>query len=510
MLGLFGNKSDYPLADLKSAQQVLNEIPKSDALSALQEIIACLESIFDHIEDIRVDQQYAVLRLFDEAAQPFVRKLTREYFALPPLSKFQENRLWTLLEKFYTFNELLHLSVLRRCLKGDRGAATIKAYLPLLVTRGIATLSGRLKFLAARYALIQPDLWAHLAEFYAHAEANGYLEENIPQSAVFSENTSVGREFALLVVWYGLNAGTTSPLNEHIAERLLVPLSKNFRSTNRVEEGSLFAFGLNQSSPPKRVYGDMTLHSSLRFVIVDNVLTQLEAMIKTLKKDIIPEEVNFLGATFDTELVSEVAKHLLNGLTFPMQTRRNPRLKINVNLNVANGFTRMLDQTDVGLNFHQGESENWHIEEISISGYRSVVPASSADRVKIGTLIGSRPENIAHWGAGIVRRMGRDEKNNLHIGVEVLSNKIIGVTLTDHKLANHEEQVALYAHRPNDTGGEAWLIMKPATFSSSRSLNMEYDDKRYLLIPLGLMERGEDYDLARFRRLEQDGSDIEE
>jgi hypothetical protein len=36
MLGIFGKKSDHPLADLKSAQQVLDSVPKNDALAAVQ------------------------------------------------------------------------------------------------------------------------------------------------------------------------------------------------------------------------------------------------------------------------------------------------------------------------------------------------------------------------------------------------------------------------------------------------------------------------------------------
>jgi len=203
--------------------------------------------------------------------------------------------------------------------------------------------------------------------------------------------------------------------------------------------------------------------------------------------------------------VRDTLVRLIGNLTQPPPTRRNPRRKINVNLEVANGFFKMLEQTDVGLNFSQNGRDIWDVEDISATGFRSVVPLSRVDGIKIGSLIGSKPENVPHWGAGIVRRLSRDENNNLHIGVEVLSTQIIGVSLTDRVRTGYdEEQVAMYLNRPADTSGEAWLLMKPDTFSSSRSLNMELGGKGYLLLPLALVETGDDYDLARFRRMEQD------
>jgi hypothetical protein len=159
----------------------------------------------------------------------------------------------------------------------------------------------------------------------------------------------------------------------------------------------------------------------------------------------------------------------------------------------------------MGLNFNHDAGEIWDVEDISATGFRSVVPAARVDGIKIGSLIGSKPENVQHWGAGIVRRLSRDDKNNLHIGVEVLSTQIVGVSLADRvHTADDEVQIALYLNRPNDTSGEAWLLMKPDTFSPNRSLNMDLGGKGYLLLPLSLVETGDDYDLARYRRMEQD------
>lgn len=508
MLGIFGKKSDHPLADIKSAQQVLQDIPKNDALNTVQELTSWIESILELAEDFRLDHEFAVLRMFDEAAQPHVRKLMRDYFAIQPVSKFQESRLWTVLNGFYMQCELVHYDVLTRYINDGRGASGVKPDLALLVSRGIAALTGRLKMSAARYALVEPSLWNHLADFYAHAETHDYQDDAVGLYPGVPGNTSVKQELAALLVWYGVGAGVLSPLHEHITERLIAYAGKGLRVDGQYNANALFVFDLAQPTPPMRVASDATIHPALRFFSVIDELQQLVLLSKTLEKGIVPDEVNFSGATYDVDLVRDILRRLIDSLTQPLPTRRNPRRKISVNLKVANGFFRMLEQADVGLNFFNPDTaEIWDVEDISATGFRSVLPASHVDGIKIGSLIGSKPENVSNWGAGIVRRLSRDENNNLHVGVEVLSTQIVGISLTDRAQAADEDmQIALYLNRPADSSGEAWLLMRPNTFSPNRSLNMDLNGKGYLLLPLALVETGDDYDLARYRRMEQEAA----
>lgn len=504
---IFGKKSDHPLADLKSAQQVLDDVSKSDALNALQELTDWIESIVEQADDFRLNHAFVVLRMFDEAAQPHVLKLLRDYFAVQSLSRFQENRLWTVLNNFYTQSELAHHDVLTRYRNGARGASGIKPELALLSARGIAALTGRLKLLTARYALVEPALWGHLADFYSQAETSGCGNDAVALYPVVPGNTSVAQEFAVLLMWYGVSAGTQSPVQEHITERLLAHAGKWLSVYSQFSGEGLFVFDMGQPTPPMRMTADFTVHPSMRFIGAGEVAGQLNGLLNTLDKGIVPDDLNFCGAKYEVGAVRDVLQRLIGNLTQPLPTRRNPRRNINVNLKVANGFHKMLEQTDAGLNFSHDSGEIWEVEDISATGFRSVVPAARADGVRIGSLVGSKPENVQHWGAGIVRRLSRDEKNNLHIGVEVLSTQIVGVSLTDRiRVANEEAQVAFYLSRSADTSGDAWLLMKPDTFSINRSLNMQLGGKSYLLLPLGLVESGDDYDLARYRRMEQDTS----
>jgi len=227
VLGLFGKKSDHPLADMKSAQLLLDDISKTDSIKALQELSEWLETLRADAEDLRLDHHWAVLRLFDQAAQPHVRKLLYDYFSVQPLSKFQENRLWSLLDGYYTQSDLCHHEVLSRYREGAKGASAIKQELPLICARGIAAIAGRLKLAAARYTLVDPAFWLRLAGHYGLAESQGFqLEPVVIYPAV---NTSVAQEFAALIAWYGTSAGTLNPLQEHISERLFAHLGKGLQ-----------------------------------------------------------------------------------------------------------------------------------------------------------------------------------------------------------------------------------------------------------------------------------------
>ena len=500
MLGLFGKKSDHPLADIKSAQALLEGLPKNDAMKALQELTAWIESAREQTE-FRLDHQFAVLRLLDEAARPFERKLTRDYYAATALSPFQENRLWMVLNEFFAQVLQAYLNVLLRYRNGDKGAASITPLLPLLGARGISAATGRLKSAAVRYALIDQAIWASLAEFYAHAETQQYLDQQVALYAGSAVKTSVRNEFAAVLIWHSSSSGALSRLHMHLAERLSAHLSRCFTVAAKREPNSRFFFDLQHPMSPMRLNAEITPQPGLRFLGVDNLQAQIDALLKTLEKNIVPDEIN-LGGSYEAEAVRAAALHLAECLTASPPARRNVRHNIKASLSVANGFSGLIEKTSIGLDFGIDNDLTWQVEDISASGLRCVLPASGTDGVEIGSLVGIKPEKQERWGVGIVRRIIRDPQNNRHVGIEMLANQVTGVGLRERDADG--ERPALWLASPGGDVREVDLLMDPDTFTGSRSLHVQLDGKSYLLIPLELVEKGEDYDRARYRKIEQD------
>jgi hypothetical protein len=508
-MGLFGKKSDHPLADPKSAQQLLEDLPKNDSLKTLQEITGWVESLRGQ-ENFRLGDRLVALRLLDETARPFEYKLTRDHYSSASLSKFQENRLWAALNEFFTQIAQAYGEVLIGCRDGDKGSSALKPLQALIAARAIYAATGWLKCSAARYAQFDPSAWALLALCYSHAEMEKYLNEPLVLYPGLNANSSVRCEFASALLWWISCASTFKPQQAHLAERLTEHLCSNYTVETQPVAGTLLSFDVVQPMPPVRYTGETTIRPRLRFVGLGGAPAQLDALIKTLGKGIVPDDIN-LGGTYEAETVLEAARRLAAMWSEPPPMRRAPRRRINVNLHVAGGFLSVVEQTNVGLNFSGSDIEGWEVEEISANGFRCVLPPAQANTMKIGLLIGIKPENVKHWGAGIVRRLGRDAENRLHVGVEVLANRVEGVTLHERNHSGTDDnQPALWLIKSNGGKDEAWLLMKRDAFSISRSLNMLAQDKQYLLMPLALVEKGEDYDFARYRMIEQDASSQEQ
>jgi len=505
--GIFGKKSDHPMADMKSAQALLDDLPKNDAHKMLMELTEWIESVADN-PDFKLDHQFAVLRLLDETAQPYARKLAHDYFTPQNLNKFQENRLWLALGNWSRHTAGAYLKVFDRHCSGDKGTAAIKAQLPLLVARTVYAMTGQLKYVCAHYGPVDNAIWGNLALIYKHAEQQQYLDTPLALYSGMAGNTTVKGELGRLLGWYGCGVGFIKPLYMHLTERVVARYCSAIGMDSQPKEDNLFCFDLSHPVAPMRVNVNATVHPSMRFVSMAGMRTKLEELIKTLEKNVVPEDLN-LGGTYDAEPVREAAQYLLNYLAAP-PLRRSVRRGIKVNLNVVNGFTRVVERTDAGLNFSEEQPAHWDVKDISSSGFCTLLSAQGADGISIGSLLGVQPDGVQHWGVAVIRRLMRSDANQLHVGAEILANQIAGVALSQSGGGGggfEDGQPALWLRaKQGDSSGEAQLLMKAETFSPHRSLQTRLDGKNYLLIPIILQEKGNDYDLVRFRLIAQEDS----
>lgn len=497
------------MADIKSAQALLDDLPKNDAHKTLMELAEWIESVADNT-DFKLDHQLAVLRLLDETAQPYARKLMRDYFTPQELNKFQENRLWLALGNWSSHTAMAYFAVFSRYCSGDKGASAIKAQLPLLAARAVYAMTGQLKYICAHYGPIDNATWSSLARICQHAEQQQYLDTPLALYSGVAGNTTVKGELGRLLGWYGCGVNTLKPLYMHLTERIVGQYCSSMDIGVRQDANSLFSFDLDRPAAPVCVKAGSVAHPSMRFVSMVAMQPKLAALIKKLEKGTAPEDLN-LGGIYDAELVREAAQYLLNYLTAP-PSRRSARRGVKINLNVVNGFAKVVERTGAGLNFSEERpAANWDIEDISASGFRTVLPApQGTDGIRIGSLLGVQPDGVQHWGVAVIRRLMRDGASQLHVGAEMLANQIAGVALSQSGGGGggfEDGQPALWLRaKQGELSGEARLLMKADTFSPHRSLQTRLDGKSYLLIPIGLQEKGSDYDLARFRLIEQENS----
>ena len=555
---IFGAKSDHPMADIKSAQALLEDLPKNDAHKLLMELTEWIESVSENT-DFKLDHQFAVLRLLDEAAQPHVRKLTREYFTRNEPGKFQENRLWLVLGNLSKRTADGYYKVFERYCKAEKGSNTIKAQLPLLLVRAVNAMVGQLKFVCVRYGHVDKTIWTNLAQIFSHAELQQCLDTPVSLYPGVAGNTSVKCEAGHLLGWYGCGINTLKPLYMHLTERLVAQYCMTIDVHARQGEHDLFSFDPSRPAAPKRVKvdemtrraqasgagmsssrllpqsagyaitsdlasvvgspsrmasssisnvseADATAHPATRFISMAGMQPKLESLIKTLGKKVMPDDLT-LGVGYDAESVLEAAQYLLDYMTAP-PLRRSVRRKVKINMSVVQGFSSTVERTNAGLNFNEEKPVQWEIEDIGANGFRTVLPAQVSDEIRIGSLLGVQPAGVQNWGVAVVRHMIRDDQNQLHVGAEMLTNQITAVALIQSGEgggAFEDGQTALWLYeKQGESAGEARLLMKADTYDGHRSLLSELNGKDYLLIPNGLLEKCLDCDLARFRLIKQE------
>lgn len=506
--GIFGKKSDHPMAELKSAQAMLDELPKNDAHKSLMELTEWIESVARRSE-FRIDHQFAVLRLLDEAAQPCVRKLVREYFVPHELNKFQENRLWLMLGNFFRHCAVAYYLVFERYCNDRKNGAAIKPLLPLLVVRALHALAGQMKYGCAHYDLVENEHWQKLAQLYSHAEQQQYAATSVQLYPVLPGERTVQGEFGHLLAWYGCGIGTLEPLQMHLTERILAHFCTGISVSAEVSSDSLFCFDLNQPAAPLRTNVEASAHPSKRYIGMAALQPMLEGLVGKLGGGGVPEELN-LGGSYDAELVAAAARHLLGYLS-SLPARRSVRRDVKVRLSTVSGFGKVVERTDVGLNFSDEQPDIWEVEDISATGFRTLLPKQGADAIRIGCLLGIQPEGVSHWGVAVVRRLSRDKNSQLHVGAQMLSSQIAGVAISQSGGGGggfEDGQPALWLDaKPGSVPEQALLMLKRDSFSAHRSLQTRLFDRNYLLVPHRLQEKGQDYDLAVFRVIEREAAD---
>lgn len=501
LTGIFGKKSEHPLADIKSVQELLDNLPKNDAFKSLMELTELIESVTENTE-FRLDHQFAALRMIDEAAQSYARKLAREYFTPFEISKFQENRLWLVLSNYYRQVANAYYAAFNRFCSAEKGSSTIKLQVPLLTVRAVYAIICQLKYICSRYGQIDNAIWTNLAQLYKHAEQLRYLDTPVRLYPGLTSSTSVKCEVGGLLVWYDSGLSALNPLYIHLTERLVAQYCSTIDIYAEISQHSRLGFDLSRPAEPTRINMGATTHLSMRFISMQTMQAKMEHLMLALKKNIVPDDIH-LGGGYEAEVVKIAVQHLLSYLIAP-PVRRNARRMANVTLNVVNGFDKVIGCGDAGLRNAQ-DSAHWVTEEISVGGFSSTLPSGS-NGIGIGSLLGIQPEGVTHWGLAVVRRLLRDDANQLRAGAEILANQVAGVILNKNGDEPGDGQPALwlYAKQGAPSGGAQLLLMEADTFSSTRSLKIQLDEKNYLLIPVGLQEKGLDYDLAKFKIIEQE------
>jgi hypothetical protein len=505
-----GGKVDHPMSDAKRARQLIDELPANDPAKVLEEVTYWLDTI-NQTGEFKLNQRFENIDLLDAAARNHVRKLSQDYLSMHRQLKFQENRLWSAI--FGVWRQLGdgYLHCLKQYEDGLIGMTIIRKSLPLIVARIIRALTYQLKWKLLRYGPVEPRIWTELAHVYSIAEQRGFADSAIAIYPGARGESTVRREFLTAMMLSASSPEGLPPLRQEIAERAAAHLAAAFRISNR-PDGCTHCVDLASPGPAVRLFKGVEPKATLRFIGAGKGLADLNQLIGKIRATgAVPEGVN-LGGDYDTDNVIGTFKHLAQYWSDQPPARSSERRRSAGRITVVPGLKDILktldpaddDTLDFSLSQPAGTGESWIVEDVSDGGYGAIIPTVKSDWIRVSTLIGVRSESSNYWGIGLIRRIVRDEKEQRHVGIQLLTTTAIPVKISMSQTlsftdADREMERAILLSTGPDSQGEMGVVMRGGLFNGRDSLHMTVRDQSYLLMPVSLVERGDDFDWAKFK-----------
>ncbi len=508
-MALFGgNKPDHPMADMKEARKMVAELAAGDPLKALEETAFWLDSV-KQTAGFKADYRYQLFDLIDQAGKAPLRKLTQEYLNSDRQEKFREQKLWHAICEYWKALHAAYSQCLQELSENAGGASNLKKDIAVIVGRALRAVTQQIKWGLLRYGPLDDQLWLQLGHLYQFAEARSVADTLVelypgPQLQGLVSSTA-SQEFLKCMMLGVSSADGLTPLRQEIAERVIGHFGQNYALSETAGSGCHFFFDLSSPHPPARAVRVAGVSTS-RYLGAGKAYAALNATIEaTVSKGALPSDIN-LGGNYDKTMVLQVMQHLSLYWSDQPPARSSERRKIATRLTVVNGMQKIMamvrpEDDDRSLDFEPGAGESWIVENVSDGGYGAIIPQAKVDWLKVGSVIGVKGENSRYWGAGIIRRLTRDNFQQRRVGIQSLSKAVIPVKVAsaDTGVAFREEESAMLLASTPDKNGEVQLLMREGRFNPSQTLEMVVNAKNYYLMPKKLMEGGGDFDLARFR-----------
>lgn len=518
-----GARSDHPLANSKEAEEVFAELLGGDAQKSLEEITHWLESVTQD-EALRPERRFDLIRRLDELAQPHRIKVGRDYGNLSRQSRFQEGRLWGAKHDFWTRVSEAYADLMQRIERKDKGVDALKPHHGLIALRALRACARRLKWLYVRYGPVPADTWATISRAYLFAETRKLNHSRAALYPGIPGESTPEEEFMRAMLLSASAPDALTPQEMDVCERVIAHFAGRFRVVSQPQSDSSYWFDLEQSRQPLRLAAPPAqVTPGLRFFGTATAHAELMALLAKLdQSDELPSGVDF-GGTPDVRVVREVFKHLALNWAPKPPVRKSERKRLQARMSIAHGFTRLIElmKPEAALlaldEVSAGENETWVVENLSSGGFGATVGQSKGDWLKIGALIAVQPDmpsgSNGRWDIGIIRRLSREgpadasgAKGQASTGVQVLSRTAMTTALVNAGGAwtdGSESIEGIFWADPSSPGA-AVLALPSGTYLPGEQIRTVIDGRNHLLFPIGVADRGDDYDLINFRDMVQD------
>ncbi len=505
-----GEKVDHPLADAKRARAIVEAFPYKDPWKTLEDASYWLGSI-NETAAYRIERRFELISMLDIATRKSQERLLDTFVKLPDADRTQEKRTWKTLSDFWTLLGDSYMVCVDQASDIKSVSGGFKSQLPVIAARATRALRHQMKWVLIHYGVVRPALWEEFARCALLAEAAGAVDKPIELYPGSSETSSQAYEFLRAMMLWASSPSGLSPVEQDVAERLVVQLTPKFRYDSKSWDGCDYCFNLAEARPPLRLMRSTPVTAATRYFDVNEARQAVQAMHAMVSgTGNIPSGIE-LGPAADGAMAVRVLKHLGFNWAKDMPARTHERRRTAISLQVVHGYTNVLEAIEPGigegLDFAEALSyDSWVAEDASVGGYGVVVPAGKGEWLRVGLLVALRSEMDASWSLGVIRRVKGDEHRQHRIGIQLISKLPVLVRLrTAASLGQggkHQHVILLSARvSPN---GSMHIVARRDLLTGCDAIEAMYGKPpaTVVLEPGGVVESGHDFDWLRYKVME--------
>jgi hypothetical protein len=491
------------MSGIKEAKKLLQELPTGDAYKCADELGHWLESVAT-AEGFKPEYRAQLIQLLDETAQSHLRKLARDYMISPRLARYQETRLWTALYDYSRRAASAYVGCIDLYSAGAKGADALKGGMPLLLARALRALAAQLKWMYVRYGPMDLSVWGVVAKVFAFAEQRKLAHSAVVVYPGIPVESTPEHEFLKAVMLSVSSPDSLLPLEMELCERLIAHFRSLFSLRLELQPDSAYWIDLAAGQAPLRLARPPNAAPTLRYIAAGKALQEIENLARTVKAaGNVPPQVN-LGGSYPAESVLDALKHLAQYLSPKPPERKHQRHRVKSRLNVTHGYDGVLAVLGGAPEHDSSGAETWIVENVSAGGFGAGIPEVKGDWIKIGCLLGLQPEGGVNWVLGAIRRLQREIPLKGSVGIQTVAKSACLVHLSVSGGGGGE--AGILVSDGSDPPGEARILLRSGVFVPGQNMEYQKGEMTCLLMPQGVIETGDDYDLVKFREMIRDTS----
>ena len=138
------------------------------------------------------------------------------------------------------------------------------------------------------------------------------------------------------------------------------------------------------------------------------------------------------------------------------------------------------------------------MDNVSAGGFGALALQAKSDWLKVGALVAAQPDGAANWLVGTVRRVSKVSKDEVRVGVETLSR---APAVSQFALRGTQQQSQGVLLPPRAGSGDAAIALRAGVYARGENLESTVGGRQHVYMPQGVAERGEDYEIVRFKEM---------